>query len=173
MRFIPVMVVVMLILSGCALNEKNYQKRFSDSKHWVEATFAEMVNAIKSENRGAFADKFSISARSEGDAFEEKVDELYAFIQGDVESYNILPGRSHIKNKDGGNIVREVSASFCLVTTENTYYIAIKECIIDSWNADNEGIQSLYIVNAKDWQTEYIYHGDGMWTHGINIQTEK
>lgn len=169
-KLIPWLIILIITLSGCGTRMPNYRKKAADSTTWIKKTIADMISAIESEDKESFVKLFSKNTRSEAEAFSEDVDAFYDFIQGKVESYSLSPGGSASKEVEYGKVIREVYATFCLVTTENTYYIALKECIIDSWNSENEGVISLYIINKKDWQTEFEYHGDGLWTEGINIQ---
>ena len=29
---------------------------------------------------------------------------------------------------------------------------------------------SVYIIQAEDWEEDYVYRGDGLWTIGISIE---
>ena len=72
--------------------------------------------------------------------------------------------------KEDGKKRKEIQSAFCINTTESTYYIAIKECILDEFDDSNVGVVSIYIIESKNWIDDCVYRGDGKWIPGINIE---
>lgn len=93
------------------------------------------------------------------------------YIYGDVVSYSDAEemGIGVDTNVEHGKTQKFIQSSFRLVTSEETYFIAIRQCVLDEASKNNEGLISVYIINADDWSHSYVYRGDGVWTAGISI----
>ena len=96
---------------------------------------------------------------------------FFAFIHGDIVAFSSASeaGVGTDYRIESGKKRKEIQSAFCISTTENTYYIAIKECIKDEFDDNNIGIMSIYIIESNNWTENYVYRGDGKWIPGINI----
>lgn len=169
-RIIPLLLAVALIFTGCGSAISNFKNLYGDAYTLFEKTILEMFQAIQNEDKEALKKLFSPNVR-DNESFDNMVDALFDFIQGDVISY-------HIDNSPGASkavlpqvTTRSAYGPISIKTSSNTYYLEVKECLIDTSDKNNEGICSVYIIDAKNWQTRFTYRGDGLWTDGIHIET--
>jgi hypothetical protein len=162
-------IVLSLVFTSCF----NKGEIFVDSEKIADETFNEIIAAIKSKDDSSIMELFSDSVKNEGKLSQEVLNFLN-FIRGDIVSFSsaIESGVGTFSDVDNGKTKTEIQPSFRITTTENTYYVAIKECIRDDGNDSNIGITSIYIIDSNTWSSDYVYRGDGKWTPGIIIDSE-
>ena len=106
-------------------------------------------------------DMFADSIKSE-QSLSADASRFVNFIQGEIISvsraFESLVGEEVYV--EYGKKSKEIQSSFCVTTTENIYYVAVRERTKDE--IDNKtGLLSIHIIEAKNWTTEYVYRGDG------------
>ena len=137
----------------------------------ADQTFDKIITAIRLEDDSKIVDMFSNDTQSEADLLQSAL-MFFDFIHGDIVSFSSASeaGVGTDYRTENGKKRKEIQSAFCFNTTENTYYIAIKECVKDELDADNIGIVSIYIIESNNWTNDYVYRGDGKWIPGINIE---
>ena len=136
----------------------------------ADKTFNEIITAIRLEDDSKIVDMFSNAIKSE-DNLSQSALMFFDFIHGDIVSFSSASeaGVGTDYRTESGKKRKEIQSAFCISTTENIYYIAIKECIKDEFDDNNIGIMSIYIIESNNWTEDYVYRGDGKWIPGINI----
>ena len=136
----------------------------------ADKTFNEMITAIRSNDDSKMVNLFSKAVKNEVD-LSQSVSGLYDFIHGDIVSFSSASesGVGADYQTKSGKQRKEIQSSFCISTTENTYYVAVKECVKDEIDVNNIGIVSVYIIESDNWKENYVYRGDGKWLPGIHI----
>lgn len=144
--------------------------RTNNDERIADATFNEIIDAINCKDDLKITEMFAKTIQDEENLLQSSL-KLIDFIHGDITSISSASeggvGTDYETNR--GKKRKEIQSSFCVVTTEAQYYIAVKECVKDDFNSDNEGIISIYIIESSDWSNDYVYRGDGKWIRGINI----
>lgn len=81
------------------------------------------------------------------------------------------PGSIGGMNEDGtGRYWKCLYATYDVETTQDKYRFAMEYMLLDTADADNVGIRSLYIIRlADDTDPQFAYRGDEKYTPGINI----
>lgn len=164
------MLVYLFNFSSCTFLENSAEMLFNNDEYMVKKYVKKMVDAIQFEDKDAFSDLFSTTVIEDSDEFQNKVDELFSFIQGETISFGSTPGVASDGDYEYGKKRTVVYASYWLETEMHKYYVAIKVCTIDTFCRSNVGINSIYIISADEWKEDYEYGGDGNWTSGINIE---
>ena len=138
----------------------------------ADKTFNKIITTIGSNDDSTMVNMFSNIVKSEVD-LSHAVLLFYDFIQGDIVSFSSASeaGVGADYQTESGKIRKEIQSAFCISTTENTYYIAIKECVKEEIDDNNIGIVSIYIMESNNWKEDHVYCGDGEWLPGINIVT--
>lgn len=136
-------------------------------------TIKQAFNAIQHHNKTALSNLFSKKVRNEVNGFDESTDKFLDFFQGKVISFDDLGGAGVDETIESGKRLTEVQYIYDINTSEQKYYIAIKQCTEDTFGSDNVGIISIYIINAANWNDFSLYRGDGKWTPGIVIDQKK
>jgi len=148
---------------------------FEDNDEKIaDKTFNEIITAISLQDDSKIVDMFSNSIKSEDnsvDNLSQSALKFFEFIHGDIVAFSSASeaGVGTDYRIESGKKRKEIQSAFCINTTENTYYIAIKECIKDEFDDNNIGIMSIYIIESNNWTENYVYRGDGKWIPGINI----
>lgn len=158
--------------ASCAFLKNSTGRLHDDDEGIIKETVGEMVSAIQRQDKIAFAELFSMTAQGNTDEFLSKVNEVFSFIQGEIISFGSTPGVASDSDYEYGKKRTVVYASYWLETTEHKYYLAICECTIDTFNKNNVGVKSIYIIDADEWKEDYEYGGDGNWALGINIDSD-
>lgn len=142
----------------------------TDDRTIINNKFEEVLTAIQTEDKKMLISLFSEETRENVENLEQAAEELFKYFNGDVEEYDDRGTLLTDDSKDYGKVSKEIDGTFDVKTTECEYRFTIKYISIDELNANNIGIQSLYIIKADD-DTNKInaYWGDHKYTSGINI----
>lgn len=169
----PVFIVMMCLLTSCSLGGLHRGIFGEDNASIANNTFGQVVNAIENQDKTALKALFSETVHQEAINFDANADDLLNFIQGEIiPSHDTTnPGVGMEGKYEYGKKRKEIQSAFCIETSEQKYYIAINECSVDTFDKDNVGVKSIYIINAEDWKDECVYRGEGEWKLGINIVT--
>jgi hypothetical protein len=163
--------VILFTFASCTLNKSQVELLMGDPNAIADNTFSNIVDAINNRNATAIRRIFSVFACRESDLTNEQAEAFLHFIEGEIVTYSSASEAGVIvHNKyEFGKERKVIQSSFRLETTEQTYYIAIIECPKDTFDRDNSGVTSVYIINAKDWEEDYIFRGEKVKTPGIHI----
>jgi hypothetical protein len=150
-------------LIGCILdNDASIAKR----------NLEQLVSDIQNEDRAAIKALFASNKLAEIDNFDESIDELLAYFEGDYVSckggIGTFGGRIH------GIVQKYYKMTYDITTTESVYGIALLWYMTDTADVGNVGIWSLYILNKEDdLEQQSSYVGDGNWSPGIHVATPR
>lgn len=160
-----------LFLTSCSIGG-DHKHLYVDNNKLADETFSKIVDAVKNNNSTKIYDCFAEEVQKESSTLKNDSQHLVDFITGDIinVSYAEQSGVSAHFETEYGSMKKMIEASFSVTTTENKYYMAMRECIIDESNNSNVGIQALYVIEAEQWPYEYVYRGDGNWTNGIHLR---
>lgn len=163
------LLVLMLGLISCTMGKEDRVVLANNYEETADNTFNEIISAIMLSDKSKIVNMFACSVRSDS-MLSQSAAELFDYIRGDIVSFSAAAEAGVGMNAkiEHGKKQKEIQSSFLIKTTEDTYYIAIKERILDELNHD-VGILSIYIIKSENWVEDYVYRGDGKWTHGINI----
>ena len=165
-----ILLILALTITSCSNGETGMGVFGDNDEKIADKTFNEIITAIRLQDDSKIVDMFSNSIKSE-DNLSQSALKLFGFIHGDIVAFSSASeagvGADYIT--ETGKKRKEIQSSFCINTTESTYYIAIKECIKDEFDDNNIGIMPIYIIESNNWTEDYVYRGDGKWTQGINI----
>ena len=173
-KIYPLLIALMLFLTSCSLGGVNMGIFNENNESIANNTFEQIVNAIKNQDKTMLEALFSEKVRNEVINFDVDATDFLNFIQEEIISFDdaTKAGIGIDGDIEHGKKRKEIQSSFCVETSEQKYYIAIRECTEDTFDRDNVGVKSIYIINANDWKEDYVYRGDGKWTLGINIVKE-
>ena len=165
--------IIACSFSACGFIEFNsvVSSALVDNAEVANNTFQKIITAVSNRDANAIKKLFSNNVKQQVDDMDEKISELFEFIQGDIISYSDAKDRGvGVSTKtEHGKRRKDIQPCFCLTTSMHTYYFAIRECMVDTFDPNNEGLLSIYIIDADDWTEAYVYRGDSAWTPGINV----
>ncbi len=161
--------LLFLFCYGCAASHgvnnssiNNFDRESEDDpEKWMEYT----ISALMADNPEILKPLFAANLQ-ESDEFDSKLQSLMSYFNGDIQSYDIVLGRTYLSTHDG---IVESDVGCDIKTTNASYRLAIKIRLTDKNDSRNEGIQSLYIINANDIAPDVGYWGNIVWLPGITL----
>ena len=163
------LLVLIVTFTSCSNGVINVGIWADNDEKIADKTFNEIISAVRSKDASKIVDMFPNVIKNE-DNLSQSALTFVNYIHGEIISFSSAAeaGVGADYRTESGKTRKEIQSSFCINTTESTYYIAIKECIKDEFD-NNVGVISIYIIEANNWTEDYVYRGDGKWTIGINI----
>lgn len=150
--------------------KNNILNRFANTEgERADLLFEELIKALEANNAEALTPWFSVSTRNIAENFDESVEALISFYDGNIVSYRRF-GPGTYAGREGGEEIKEIEASYDITTTSDIYRIAIKFCTIDTKIPDNIGVTSLYITKAENSDLNFAYWGNYEKNVGIRIE---
>ena len=133
--FSIIIILVLLSFSSCFKDMSVSGLKKYDSNKIADTTFNEIINAIETDDANRIVELFSETAQKENNISYDAL-KLIEFVEGEVTSYNaaVERGVAVYSEANYGKRKRTIEPTFCLHTTEKSYYIAIRECIIDEFD---------------------------------------
>lgn len=151
------------------LNHNNNEKIADDCLEKV----IKYINEKDSEGLKAL---FLNKAIENSENFNNGLNELFEFVGEDIISHSKSDGLTVRELNDFGEKAKEVSSYYYVNTSNQTYFILLRDYPIDEKNSNNKGLYTLLIVrkeNEEDiWDKNkgIIYEGDKRLDHpGIYI----
>ena len=141
----------------------------SESKQ-ADSLLDHIVNAVEANDSTSLYSIFSVHTSGSVDDLEVQIRDFFDHFEGKMISKKRY-GPASYSTREGNSVVKEIEASYDIITTDSTYRVAIKFCVIDSENPDNVGLISIYFTEAICSNMNYAYWGDGNWNPGITIDT--
>lgn len=179
--------IIMLFTSSCQVTEKEgellskavgtvFEVGYSIARVFgyrtdqerANETFELLIQAINEKNGEALCSLFSSSLRKDEEAFLQQLDSLLSFVDGEYVSYSDYGSPMVEDTWEDGKHSQMMECTYQLTTTESAYRVAYEWIPTDDFLPDQVGIISFYIIEEKDWQSDYIYAGDGTWRPGIH-----
>ena len=166
-----ILTILVLLLTSCSIGESNMNFYFGDNISIADKTFEKVVTAIETNDAKLLESYFSANVQAQVPELHTQATDFLNFIDGEVVSYTSSreTGVGASMRNQHGQKCKELLATFTLKTNSQTYHIEIKEVIIDHFDRKNMGIQSMYIINANDWELDYVFGSGGECNPGINM----
>lgn len=168
-RFISLVLILFTLFALTSCSVGDYL--LSDESRAV-ITLEVIAHAVNDNDAESLAYLFSSNVLTDNSDLLDTSKEFIEFVGGEIITYSDPAdnGISSSQEFEYGKMRKEIQYSVTVETTSGRYHIAILECVIDDFDEENVGVTSIYIINAENWQSDYVYRGDGHWTPGINIE---
>lgn len=174
-RLLP-LITLMLLLTSCSMGDSNMRKMLfaRNDKQIANEQLEALLEAIQSKNAQAVKELFSDNAWAGSGNTEKSILVLFDYFQGELVSYKSWAGPSVHATKNHGEYWKSYDCTYDFETTQDKYRLAMEIITVDTADADNIGIRSLYIIRFEDdTRPNFAYWGDGEHTPGINIGKTK
>ncbi len=123
----------------------------------ADARMEQIVSAIKDKDKESLKSLFSKKSLDEANDFENDVDYLFEYLQGDIDSWE-RDGWASDESIDHGKKSLMIRFGFKVVTDVDEYDFFIIDCNTDTINPDNQGLYMLELikdygnVDLESWQ---------------------
>ena len=146
----------------------------TDDRAIANKQFEDLIDAAKMQDADALKALFSQNVLNEVENIEESIQKLFDYFQGELVSYNNWGGPGVKAEMEYGDYQEVYDATYDFETAQDKYRLWMEIITVDTTDADNVGIRSLYIIRFEDdTRTDFAYRGDGEHTPGINIGKTK
>lgn len=166
------LVGLILILASGSLCGCSMRKSFlmMDDESIANRQFEKLIDAIQTQDIDAVRALFSKNALKEAENLDESIRHLFDYFQGELVSYNNWGGPGVKAEMEYGDYQEVYDATYDFETAQDKYRLWMEIITVDTTDADNVGIRSLYIIRFEDdTRTDFAYRGDRKHTPGINI----
>ena len=122
-----------------------YERRTREKE---DDRFEKVIEALEKKDKDALKAVFSKQALSDADDFDRRLDYLFDFFQGTVESWEKTGhgGGSSI----GGGTTEYWDLFYTVITKKNVYRFYLLTYPVDTFNSDNVGLYTLRVVKKED-----------------------
>lgn len=156
-------IAILFSISGCFLFD--YGNWIADKKS------KEIFGAMEKNDAEALTQMFSENVRNNTPNFDEDIDKLLDYFEGDIVAFsNPRGGASETTSQTDGAVYHSIELTYDIETSSCDYRFFAIYVLTDDEDQGNVGLSSLYIIKAaEDVDLEATYVGDGKCTPGIHI----
>lgn len=166
---ICVLAVVMAAICGCGGNDM-FKKVTPSNETIANNQMEAFLNALESHDTERLMSLFAPNALSEAEDFQQSIDSLFSYYQGNYSSYDNWSATGASTRRENSHVVKKLYGTYDVTTDANVYRFAFLYVATDSHVPDNVGLWSVYIIKMDDdLDPQYAYRGDDMYTPGIQI----
>ncbi|WBW98150.1 DUF5104 domain-containing protein [Oceanirhabdus sp. W0125-5] len=154
-----ILILSMLFLSSCSVGCSRTGRLFKDNDDKkAEARLKEVIEALENQDKDALKVVFSEKALDEADDFDDSMDNLFDFFQGEVDSWKKSSGPTVFESNNNGHKIKEVSSYYYVNTDKKKYFFLLEDYPVDTEHPNNVGLYMLLVVKAED--RKKIYDGE-------------
>ena len=138
----------------------------------AQEKLGEVLGAIEKQDKDSLKALFAKKTQNTGSNFDSQIEQLFEYYQGNFSTYSKITSPMVGRGHDYNDEYKYYEFSCDIETTTQTYRIAMKFYTEDTATPDNIGIISLYIINAKEENSEcfdHFYWGDATFKEGIHL----
>ena len=157
-------------LSGCYVHFDLDITDFMDNETFMNGIVEKIITAINNEDVDSFYNLFSDNVQTDCVTLETDVEMLIQKFGDDIVTFKKIGGVNHEKRASYGKQSIIVRASYMVETESQTFYIALQYCKKDTFDRDNAGLHSLYMISAEDHQAPHVYWGGSQWLPGVVLE---
>lgn len=142
------------------LNESNNEEK-------ADARLEEIIKAINDEDRESLKLIFSEHALTEAEDIDGRIDYLFNFVEGNIESWETIVHGATSEAINNGSKVKSSMSWYYADTPNQKYLIFFVEYIDDTGNPSNIGVYMLQVIKAEDKDTQFEGFGPNTRCAGI------
>jgi hypothetical protein len=140
------------MLAACSLGGGRMLVSNEDKK--ADARMEQVLSAIKDKDKEAMKALFSKQALDENKDFDNGINYLYSFFQGDVKSWERDAWSSGESTRNGKKSIM-LRYWYTVETDNGKYMFFIIDYTEDTINPDNAGLYTLRVIKAEDKDTQF------------------
>lgn len=151
-----ILIFCMLFFSACSLGGSRI-KMLNGNRDDAKANerLEQVIEAVKNKDKVAIKSLFSKKALSEANDFDGSVDDLFEFIQGEVDTWKKSSGPTVFESNNQGSKKKKVDSYYYVNTDKQKYYFLLEDYPVDTNNPDNVGLYLLLVVKAENREKVY------------------
>jgi hypothetical protein len=149
---ILLVLVSLLLFGSCDENEDvsgRVREIIVSEPKKADARMEQIISVIKDKDREALKSLFSKKALEEANDFDNGIDYLFDFLQGDIDSWE-RDGWASDESIRSGKKSLMIRFSIIINTDKDDYLLFVIDYNTDTINPDNEGVYMLQIMKLVD-----------------------
>lgn len=162
--------LMFVLITACTSNSRTELLNNSSYKKIANDKLEKMVMYIANKDTDSIKSLFSERVLNESTDFDDKLTELFEFVEGEVISWEASSGPTVFEARDSGKTTREVDSYYYVTTDVNKYFIIINDFQIDEVNASNQGINMFLVVLSDDRLEVYKPENEILYKNGDKIR---
>jgi hypothetical protein len=153
-RLAVLAIMTLFLFSSCSLGGGR-NMIFDNSETKAKERFEQLLELIKDGDNDAIKSSFSKQALSEARAFDDNIERLCAFFQGELVSCIQEACRIGTSNDYGVKSVKYTSW-YTVLTDEDEYIFFVVGYSRNDFDPDKEGIYTLRVLKSANKETQFI-----------------
>lgn len=148
--------LIMLFLSSCSIVGSRVQMLNKDNDEGkADARLNQIIEAIKSKDKDSIKAMFSKQALNEAEDIDGRIDYLFNFVQGNIESWDTIVHGATTESINRGSRIKKSSSWYNVNTNKQKYLLFFLECVTDTDHPENVGVYMLQLIKAEDKETQF------------------
>lgn len=158
------------LISSCSVLSGSRPSMIDPYSENLEATFLDVIKAINETDKTTIKDLFAKNALLQDEDFDESLDLLLSFIQSKIISVEKKGSSGDSSIEQGYTVVNE-QVWYSVITDHERYIFVIIECLEDTSDPNNLGVQTLRVFRETDMD-KYFTTWEDMMMPGIFVGGE-
>ena len=171
-KCLVLILTVIIAVSFCACSDRKNQKMFENDQRIAQEKIEQVLDAVEKKDSASLTALFSKYGIDNAESFEKSVEELFNYFEGTIETYEdaVVPFVEGMEEKKQKQEMRLMQSTCEIKTTKHIYHLAIRFYAINTYNPEQIGIESLYIIKAdEDKLLSESYGSNVEFVPGIHI----
>ena len=135
----------------------------------AEDAFEKVVAGINKKDGESLINLFSANTQNRVDNLDGDIDRFINMFNGEITAYHLAGGSNTSRRSEHGKISVIIKSSYIVESSNEKFHVAVEYCAVDMFDCNNEGLNSINIISETDYQSTYVYRGDGQWSPGITF----
>lgn len=167
------LIASILFLCSCSLGGSRVQMLNKDNdEEKADARLEQIIEDLKNKDKDSLKMIFSKQALNEAEDLDERMDYLFDFVQGNIESWETIVHGNAYESINHGSRIKKVSSWYYVNTDKEKYLFFFLDNTIDTDHPENVGVYMLQVIKAEDKDTQFDGGGPNTRCAGIYKPTE-
>jgi len=128
---------------------------FSDDGQKADARLEQVIEGIENQDKDALKAMFSEQALDEAKDFDERMDYLFEFVKGNIESWKAIVSGAVSETNHYGHKVKKSRSWYTVTTDKEEYLFFLVEYTEDTDHPENVGLYMLQVIKAEDKDAQF------------------
>jgi len=143
------LVASLVFLSSCG------RAMLGDDRQKANARLEQVIEAIGNRDKNALQAMFSQQALAEAEELDERMDYLFDFIQGEIQSWEEIVAGATSESISQGHKFKKSRSWYTVTTDKEEYLFFLLEYPVDTEHPENVGLYMLQVIKAEDEDTQF------------------
>jgi hypothetical protein len=158
-HFIVLLVIISILLLNFCSGKGGRMMITDDSDRKIEDQMEQILESIKNKDQYALKAMFSKCALDEVENFDESIEYLFKYFEGNIDSKKRNSFSSETSIDYGKKSVKFLY-SYTVTTDKDKYLFFVIDFAEDTINPNNTGLYTLRVISDEDKEAQFAYWED-------------